>query len=51
MTADEAKSYHDNSWGELEKAYQKSKTTRYQAEDWTTPEWEAIKEPTKYGNT
>lgn len=27
----------------MEAAYRKSKTDKYQAEDWVTPQWEAIK--------
>jgi len=49
MTAEEAKGFHDASWNELENAYQKSKTLKYDAEDWSTPAWESIKAPEKYG--
>ena len=36
-------------WAKLEDAYKKSKTVTYQAEDWNTKQWDAIKDPKKYG--
>ena len=36
-------------WGTLEEAYKKSKTVTYQAEEWATKQWDAIKDPEKYG--
>ena len=37
-------------WARLEEAYKKSKTVTYQAEEWATKQWDAIKDPEKYGH-
>lgn len=35
---------------ELEKAYEKSKTTKFKMEQWDSEEWREIKKPELYGN-
>lgn len=49
ISEEQVKKMKDRIVAELNKAYEASKSHKFDIEDWRSPEWEAIKESDKYG--